>query len=88
MRTSKRLGRVCLANQIRGGMVCPMAQPHKGDRVVTITRLAHPVHDVVRNAAAERGVSISQYVADVMAAHVGRDDLVRQLDQEVLPQTA
>jgi predicted DNA-binding ribbon-helix-helix protein len=65
-----------------------MAQPHKGDRVVTITRLVQPVHDDVRRAAAERGLSISQYIADVMAAHTGHSELVRELRQEVLPQSA
>jgi len=63
-----------------------MAQPNKGDRVVTVTRLARPVWSDVHKAASERGMSISQYIADVLAAHIGRDDLVRDLgDREVLP---
>jgi predicted DNA-binding ribbon-helix-helix protein len=63
-----------------------MAQPFKGDRVVTVTRLARPVWADVQQAATERGMSISQYIADVLAAHVGRADLVRDLgDREVLP---
>lgn len=63
-----------------------MAQPHKGDRVVTVTRLAKPVWDEVQAAAANQGISISQFVADVVAAHMGRDDLVRDLGlREVLP---
>jgi predicted DNA-binding ribbon-helix-helix protein len=63
-----------------------MAQPNKGDRVVTVTRLARPVWSDVSQAAADRGMSISQYIADVLANHVGRADLVRDLgDREVLP---
>lgn len=63
-----------------------MAQPHKGERVVTVTRLARPVWSDVQQAATDRGMSISQYIADVLAAHVGRADLVRDLgDREVLP---
>ncbi len=87
-RTSTRLGRVCRPNSYAPTKVCRMAQPHKGDRDQVAARLAHPVYVAVKSAAAQRGMPISQYVADVLAAHVGRPDLVRQLDQEVLPQSA
>lgn len=65
-----------------------MAQPHKGDRALVNTRLPRPVADALRQASAERGLPMGQYIADVMSAHFGRDDLVRDLDQEVLPQSA
>ena len=65
-----------------------MAQPHKGDRALVNARLPLPVFEAVKRTAAEHGIPMSQYVADVMSVHFGRPDLVRQLDQEVLPQSA
>jgi len=65
-----------------------MAQPHKGDRDLVAARLARPVYVALKAEAAQRGMPMGQYVADVMAAHMGRPDLVLQLDQEVLPQSA
>lgn len=53
-----------------------MAQPHKGDRELFATRLPLPVGDLVRAAAAQRGISMSEYLAQVVAAHHGRADLV------------
>jgi len=65
-----------------------MAQPHKGDRALVNARLPLPVFEAVKRTAAEHGIPMSQYVADVMSVHFGRADLVRQLDQGVLPQSA
>lgn len=63
-----------------------MAQPNKGDRVLLQTRPLRPVWEAVHTRAAIAGVSVSQYVADVLAMHVGRDDLVRDVGhQEGLP---
>lgn len=63
-----------------------MAQPHKGDRVLIASRPLRDVYDGVQQRAAARGVSISQYTADVLANHIGREDLVRDLDKrEGLP---
>ncbi|MCX4099271.1 toxin-antitoxin system [Nocardia sp. alder85J] len=64
-----------------------MAQPHKGDRELTQSRLARPVYDEVKKRAKARGVSISQYIADVMALHVDRPDLV-WIDIDQLPLSA
>ena len=61
-----------------------MPRPSKGDRVVTVARLARPVWAVVQHEAAARGISISAYIADVLAVHVGQPEHVRELDQEVL----
>jgi hypothetical protein len=50
--------------------------------------LAQEVFEEVRRLAEAQGMSMSQYVADVMALHVGRPDLVLELgrkQQEELP---
>jgi hypothetical protein len=60
-------------------------RPHLGPRHVVTTRLPEAVREAVDAAAAERGIDRSTYLADVIAAHVGRPDLVRHLDKEVLP---
>lgn len=57
-----------------------MAQPHKGSRTLIASRPVQPVYEAIRDLAAAQGLSISQYVADVLARHVGRSDLVRELD--------
>ena len=63
-----------------------MAQPHKGDRAQIMCRPALDVYAEIRSRASARGMSMSQYAADVLAQHVGRPDLVRDLgDREVLP---
>lgn len=65
-----------------------MAQRPKGRRAQVGPRLALEVFEEVRRRAEARGMSISQYVADVMALHVGRPDLVLELGksgQEELP---
>lgn len=56
-----------------------MSRASKGDRVVTTARLARPVWELVTERAAAAGVSVSAYVSDVMAEHVGRGDLVAEL---------
>jgi len=65
-----------------------MAQPNKGDRQQVSTRLPRAVYAAVKVAAAERGTTVSQYIADLTCAHFGRSDLMYLLDQEVLPQSA
>lgn len=60
-----------------------MSRASKGDRVVTTARLARPVWETVRDHAAAAGVSVSAYVADVMAEHVGREDLVAELGRPI-----
>ncbi|GLB92912.1 hypothetical protein SRL2020411_57520 [Mycobacterium kiyosense] len=52
-----------------------------------MTRPDRTVYDVVRREAAERGIPMGQYVADVLAMYVGHPELVRELhkDKEVLP---
>jgi hypothetical protein len=48
-------------------------------------RPAELVYNEVRAEAAERGISMSQLVADVLAHRYGRDDLIRELHKEVMP---
>ncbi|MBY0390039.1 MAG: toxin-antitoxin system [Mycobacterium pseudokansasii] len=64
-----------------------MAQPHKGQRKLIMCRPVEAVYDEAKAEAAQRGISLSQLVADVLAYRYGREDLVRELDQktEVLP---
>lgn len=60
-------------------------RPHLGPRDVVFTRLLLAVCDAVDAAAAEHGIDRSPYLADVIAEHVGRPDLMRWLDQGLLP---
>ena len=57
-----------------------MGQPHKGERVLLQSRPVLPVWEAVHERAAEAGLSVSQYVADVLARHVGLPEYVRELD--------
>lgn len=56
-----------------------MGQPHKGDRILLQARPPREVWYAVHNAASEAGMSVSQYVSDLLALHVGRPDLAREL---------
>ncbi len=61
-------------------------QPHKGPRVLVQSRLPEDVHAEVARRAKALGLPVSQYVADWICRHIGRDDLVRDLDKaEGLP---
>lgn len=71
--------RVGHAYLIRAGDGSEMAQPHKGDRAQIMCRPVLPVYEEIRRRASARGMSMSQYAADVLAEHVGRPDLVREL---------
>ena len=62
-----------------------MAQPHKGDREQIKLRAPAVVYTRLRQMAAERGTSVSQLSADLLAIAVGHPEAVRELDREVLP---
>lgn len=62
-----------------------MAQVSKGDRAQVGPRLDHAVYEEVRKRAEANKMSMSQYVADLMALHVGRPDLVRELGKPRRP---
>ncbi|MDQ2850806.1 MAG: toxin-antitoxin system [Actinomycetota bacterium] len=50
-------------------------RPSKGERHVVVTRPHRVVADSLMAHAKEQGVSISDYVADVLARHEGLDHL-------------
>jgi hypothetical protein len=60
-----------------------MGQPHKGDRLLLQSPRDTPpeLRSAVHSCATAAGLPISQYLADVLAVHVGRPDLVRDLGQ-------
>ena len=69
-----------------------MAQPHKGPRAQIKARVTEAVYNEIRARAADRGVPMSQYLADVMAVFLDMPDEVRELRElvgeappEVLP---
>lgn len=58
----------------------------KGERRLLSTRLPIPVYEAIHQLADTDATSASEYVARVLAAHVGRPDLVAPQDQpEGLP---
>lgn len=60
-----------------------MAQPHKGDRLLLqTTQSPLAVRAAVHARATAANLPDSQYLADVLALHVGRPDLVRDLDRQ------
>lgn len=65
-----------------------MARNSKGDRDAMLTRLPRELGSAVRRRASESGLSISDYIATVLAAEVGMPDLAltQRIDQE-LPMT-
>lgn len=67
--------RAYLESVSRCGCVCAMPQPHRGDRVPILSRPPRPVGDAVRTAAHERGMSVSDYVASVLADVHGMPEL-------------
>ena len=62
-----------------------MAQPHKGPREQIKVRADASVYALLREMPAERGTSVSQLSADLLAIAVGHPEAVRELDKEVLP---
>jgi len=62
-----------------------MPQPFKGHRPGQTIRPEPEVRERLKQKVAESGVSsLSQYVADLLAIHVGMPELARELGQEVL----
>jgi hypothetical protein len=80
--TYVRLG-VGMARKPSGG------RPSKGDRDVIVTRPARPLGNVVRARADEAGITISEYVAMVLARAHGMPEFApvpsATPKQEVLP---
>ncbi|TSD94812.1 ribbon-helix-helix domain-containing protein [Skermania sp. ID1734] len=66
-----------------------MAQHSKGPRKQIQPRLRTEVYAAIDEIAKRQGTSVSQYVADLCAVHVGRPDLVwispNREQQELFP---
>lgn len=58
-----------------------MAQPHKGPRRLVQSRVAPEVHAEIAHRASAAGMSVSQWIADIVSLSVGRPDLVRELNR-------
>lgn len=56
-----------------------MAQPHKGPRRLAQTRIPEPAYAEVFRLATDAGLSVSQYIADLMCLHVGMPDEAREI---------
>lgn len=64
-----------------------MAMASKGERRFLASRIPEEVYDILedqRNAAGV--VSMSQFIADLLADYTGRPDLIRELNSEKLSQ--
>ena len=81
--------RVAFDSETWRGIISPMTgRPHKGARRVIMTRPAQPVADVVLREAAAAGMTISDYVAGILARAVGLPQYVPASpaqDQQELP---
>jgi len=77
------------ASATRRGKVSAMPAHAKGDRKAYTVRPPIEVAPLLEEKFAQSGVSsMAQYMADLLAIHAGRPDLVRELgkvDKEVLP---
>lgn len=56
-----------------------MAQPHKGPRRLAQTRIPEPAYAEVFRLATDAGLSVSQYIADLMCLHVGMPEEARDI---------
>lgn len=61
-----------------------MAQPHKGERHTIYLTLDLEVRRQIHSRATDSKLSVSQFLADHLALHVGRPDLVYALGQGTL----
>lgn len=61
-----------------------MAQPHKGNRRMIYLTLDLEVRRQIHSRATDSKLSVSQFLADHLALHVGRPDLVYALGQGTL----
>ena len=62
-----------------------MARLHKGDRMTVFPRLPSHLREWAHSEARRTGVSVSAWIADVMALSVRRCDLVREVNVSDLP---
>ena len=89
---SERLGgpiwtRMDIVEKLQGKEI-RMAMPSKGDRG-RLGRVPTAVYSDLEKLAEKAGASsVSQYVSDLLSLHTGHPELVRELDQGVLPLSA
>lgn len=63
-----------------------MGMASKGARTLVTSRVPNDVFEILEARRRAAGVgSVSQYIADLLAASAGRTDLMRELDEEALP---
>ena len=62
-------------------------RPSKGDRRMVGSRMPVSEVDKLHAVAAARGVTVSDYVANLVLAHLSHVDLQSIPDQEILPIT-
>lgn len=73
LRPGHAAGLTCISYRLR--LAGDMAQPHKGARIAVLTRIAPELGDAVRLGAHERGVSMSDFVASLLADALQLPDL-------------
>lgn len=61
-------------------------RPSLGERTRVPVRMPSDVYEALRIEAKSRGISMSQYMADLAAMHLGLPEAVMKLDdQEAIP---
>lgn len=61
-------------------------RPSLGERMRVPVRMPPDVYEALRIEAKSRGISMSQYMADLAAMHLGLPEAVMKLDdQEAIP---
>ncbi|WP_438472806.1 hypothetical protein [Rhodococcus erythropolis] len=63
-----------------------MAMASKGSRKLLTSRVPSDLYEILEENRRATGVrSLSQFVADVLADHFGRADLILELELDLLP---
>ncbi|KZL30492.1 MULTISPECIES: ribbon-helix-helix protein, CopG family [Rhodococcus] len=63
-----------------------MGMASKGSRRVITSRVPSDLYEILEQHRRAAGVrSLSQFVADVLASHFGRADLILELEPDLLP---
>lgn len=63
-----------------------VGRPSLGERMRVPVRMTPEVYEALRVEAKSRGISMSQYLADLAAIHLGLPEAVLRLDtQEAIP---
>ncbi|WNF44405.1 hypothetical protein [Rhodococcus sp. SG20037] len=66
-----------------------MGMASKGARTVVTARVPNEIYEILEYRRRVAGVrSVSQFISDVLAIYVGRADLIRELEPDLLPGSA